>query len=125
MGDMRVLSCLALVATLCGLGTTACGDGSASPEPSASTHTYTVEGTVVQRMDPRVGRELVIQHEAIVGFIDQEGERTLMPPMSMSFPVAERVSMSDLEPGTRVRFTLEVDWEGSPPYQITTIERLP
>lgn len=92
-------------------------------QPASGQH-YTVEGTVVQQMDPRIGRELLIDHEAIPGFIDSTGERTLMPPMTMTFPVADDVELHDLQNGDRIRFELRVDWEGSPPYEITSIERL-
>ena len=99
----------------------ACGGGTASRQKSANAREYTVHGTIVQVMDPRVGHEVMIAHDAIPNFIDAEGETTLMPPMTMPFTVAEDVNLSGLTKGTPVEFTLTVDWEASPPIQITAL----
>jgi len=92
---------------------------------SADAREYTVRGTVVQVMDPRVGHEIMIAHDAIPGFLDAEGETTLMPPMTMPFTVARDVNLAGLTRGTPVEFTLQVDWNGSPPMQITAIKVIP
>jgi Cu/Ag efflux protein CusF len=103
----------------------ACGDHTASGQKSANARDYTVRGTIVQVMDPRVGHEVMIEHEAIPNFIDAEGESTLMPPMTMPFTVADDVNLSGLTKGTPVEFTLQVDWQASPPIQITAMKVVP
>lgn len=100
----------------------ACGDHAASRHTSANAREYTVHGTVVQVMDPRVGHEVMIAHDAIPNFIDAEGEKTLMPPMTMPFTAAEDVNLSGLTKGTPVEFTLTVDWNASPPIEITKLQ---
>jgi hypothetical protein len=47
-----------------------------------------------------------------------------MDSMTMPFPLAEGVELDGVEPGDKVGFTLEVEWEGDPPYRITTLEEL-
>jgi hypothetical protein len=39
--------------------------------------------------------------------------------------VADGVDLAGVEPGAKVAFTLEVEWEGEPPYRVTRIEALP
>jgi Cu/Ag efflux protein CusF len=67
----------------------------------------------------------MIRHEAIDSFVDRDGKRVGMDPMSMPFPVAEGLSLAGLAPGDVVRCTLEVDWQQRSPVKIAAIEKLP
>ena len=68
---------------------------------------------------------LRLRHEAVDDFVGMDGEVVGMDSMNMPFPVAEGLSLEGLEVGDPVVFTLEVDWDGDPAYQVTRIERLP
>jgi Cu/Ag efflux protein CusF len=116
------LATLLLLATL--WPATACRKAPPSRDAS-NARQYTVRGTVVQVMDPRVGHEVLIAHDAIPGFVDAEGESTLMPPMTMPFSAAQDVNLAGLTQGTPVEFILSVDWKASPPVQITSIKVVP
>jgi len=84
---------------------------------------YEVRGEVTRL--PSTGADaLYVRHEAIPGFVDMDGEVVGMESMAMPFPLAEEVALDGVEVGDKVRFTLEVEWEGDPPYRITRIEEL-
>jgi hypothetical protein len=87
--------------------------------------TYEVRGEVLAVPDPEdPASRLLIRHEAVDGFEDIDGEVVGMDSMAMPFPLAPEASVDDVAPGDKVRFTLEVSWEGDPPYRITALEPL-
>ena len=65
-----------------------------------------------------------MRHEAMPGFVGIDGEVVGMESMTMPFPVGEGVELDGVEVGDKVGFTLEVEWEGDPPYRITRVEEL-
>lgn len=115
---------LLVTAFLAGLG---CGDPAAvDPELPAAT-VYEVRGVVRQvRQQGTEGKtQLSILHEAIPDFVGIDGEVVGMKSMTMPFAVAEDVDLTTIEPGSRVRFELSVDWNRGDPGLITSIEVLP
>lgn len=66
-----------------------------------------------------------IRHEAVPEFVGFEGEVVGMDSMSMPFPLADGVDLAGIEPGDKVAFTLEIEWEDDVPYRISRIEELP
>lgn len=115
------LAAAALVAAGC-----AGNGGNAAPATSAEIETYESRGVVVRVPDPADPlSDLVIRHEAIDDFRGIDGEVVGMRSMSMPFPVAPGVDLTAIEPGSKVAFTLEVEWEGEPPYRVVRIEELP
>ncbi len=133
----RLLATLALASLLL-LPLAACGgDGAetAAPEgtetagetPAAyDVQTYEVRGQITglpDDADPQAN--LTIRHEAIDDFVSMNGEVVGMSSMSMPFPVADDVDLAEREVGDKVRFTLSVDWDGDPAYQVTSMEALP
>lgn len=70
------------------------------------------------------GSELHLQHEEIPSFRNVAGERVGMNSMTMPFPVADDVDMSSVEIGDRIEVDLKVDWDGSPPVEILSIDEL-
>lgn len=117
---MRRRTSLSLLVVLGLLLAVACGD-----EPRATTgDTYTVRGKVVQVLEPPVGPEVQIAHEAIPDFVGRDGEVVGMAPMTMGFPAGDDVDLSGLEPGTPVEFTFHVDWEADRPLQLLEIRPL-
>lgn len=87
---------------------------------------YEVRGEVTAVPDPDDPlSNLVIRHEAIDDFESFEGEVVGMSSMSMPFPVAGDVDLEGVEVGDKVDFTLVVDWEGDPAYQVVRMEELP
>ncbi|MFG0283534.1 MAG: copper-binding protein [Phycisphaerales bacterium JB039] len=121
----------ALAAGLC-----ACGPGAETPEQAAPDipaatgrqpdQIYTVRGQIVQLPDPEnPAKALQIQHENIPDFINRFGEKSGMKPMAMPFTPAPGLDLSSLAIGAKVEFTFDVDWDGSPLFQVTAIEELP
>jgi len=101
-------------------GIAACrGSGAA---PGGPRH-YTLRGEVVTV--PAVpGGEIVLRHEAIADFRDESGAVVGMAAMTMSFPVAEKVSLAGVPPGAKVEAVLAVDW-AAPSYAIESLKLLP
>ena len=119
-----VLAAVAVVA----VALVACaGGGAGGPAPGGGdVSRYETRGVVVRLPDPADPlTDLVIRHEAIDDFRGIDGEVVGMHSMSMAFPVADGVDLAGVEPGAKVAFTLEVEWEGEPPYRVTRIEALP
>lgn len=107
------------------LATTACGGGG-TEEAAVEARTYQVRGVVRSLPSPdRPGSELMLRHEAIPDFEDVRGEAVGMDAMTMGFPVADEALLDGISPGDAVAFTLSVDWDGSPPVEITALEKLP
>lgn len=92
-------------------------------EPAASVQTYNGAGEVVYLPSESVPA-LTVRHQAIDDFVDIDGEVVGMPAMTMPFPLADGVSLEGIEEGDAVRFTLEVEWSGDPPYRIARIEKV-
>ena len=87
---------------------------------------YEVRGQITNLpddADPQAN--LTIRHEAIDDFVSMNGEVVGMSSMSMPFPVADDVDLDGMEVGDKVSFTLTVDWDGDPAYQVTRMEPLP
>jgi len=106
-----------------GAETTAAADDAATAN---DVQNYEVRGQITglpDDADPQAN--LTIRHEAIDQFVSMNGEVVGMSSMSMPFPVADEVDLGEMEVGDKVRFTLTVDWDGDPAYQVTTMETLP
>jgi len=121
LGTFRpLLGPLALLLLVAG-----CAEGGreGDAEAEAAVQRYEVRGEVTRL--PSAGVDaLSVRHEAIPGFVGIDGEVVGMESMTMPFPLAEGVAPDGLEVGDKVGFTLEVEWEGDPPYRITRIEAL-
>lgn len=106
-----------------------------APEPEPDTGAEAVaEAPAVQRYEMRgvVGGlpteaqpAVSIRHEAVPDFVDFQGEVVGMESMNMPFPLADGVDLAGIEPGDKVAFTLEVEWDSDDPYRISRIEELP
>lgn len=118
-------TCATLAAAALALG--ACtGGGGAAPAAGDGIDTYETRGVVVRVPDPADPlSNLDIRHEAIDDFRSIDGEVVGMGSMGMPFPLADGVDLGAIAPGDKVAFTLEVEWEGEPPYRVTRIETLP
>ena len=102
------------------------GESGETSEPDRPAKTYEARG-VVHRL-PAAGTpaaELFIHHEAIPSFESIDGEITGMDAMAMGFPVPEPGLLEGLQVGDKVAFSLQVDWDGSPPLLITALQKLP
>jgi Cu/Ag efflux protein CusF len=108
-------------------GLLACGPPASDEASSDAAQTYTARGEIVALPGEAglQGSQLRIRHEAIPDFVSYEGEIVGMASMTMPFPAADDVDLADLEVGDPIEFTFHVDWDGSPPYQITEIRKLP
>ena len=108
------------------LAATGCAEESARPVERVIDATYTVRGVVVELPSDQVrGSELRIQHEAISGLVGPDGDVIGMPAMTMSFKVADGLSLDGLAVGDGVEFDMEVWWKPTTGYQITAIKKLP
>jgi len=97
-------------------------------EPPARTPdaTYTVRGeveTLPTAGDKRT--EFRVHHEAIDDFKNSSGKVVGMNAMTMDFPPAKGVDLSNLKKGDKVSLTFSVWWGGSPPWLLMKIEKLP
>lgn len=84
------------------------GPGRAAPEAAGTSPTVIGEGAVVATVP--AASQLVVDHEAIAGFMDA---------MTMGYRVDPPDLLEGLQPGDRVRFTIDV-----PRRTITAIERV-
>lgn len=96
------------------------------PEPPAATHT--VQGVV--KLFPSVtkpgnGKTIVVLHQAIPKFKDQEGKEVGMMPMPMPFTISEGVDVNGITTGTKVEMTFGVFWKEPNPTRILSIKKLP
>jgi Cu/Ag efflux protein CusF len=109
--------------------------GACSPKPEATVtgepaeaapavQRYEARG-VVSRLPTESAPALYVRHETIPDFVGMDGEVVGMDSMTMPFPLADGVDLAGIEPGDKVAFTLEVEWEGDLPYRISRIEELP
>lgn len=113
-------------------GTTGTTDG-ADATPDARTDTYTGVLGVIDALpvegDPET--DLRIHHEHLPGFLAKDGTVFVtsdgvpgMKSMSMPFPPREGVDISTLRVGDKVRFSFEVHYGGTPPWELTGFEKL-
>ncbi|MHB1157039.1 MAG: copper-binding protein [Phycisphaerales bacterium] len=103
--------------------------GTAPASKSASARSYTVRGEIVQLPGAgSVDAQMLIRHEAIPDFEDDQGKVVGMMSMTMPFPVGENVSLEGLKVGDAIRFTFELNWKApgkdGQPYRITKVEKL-
>ncbi len=70
-------------------------------------------------------RQIWIHHEAIADFVDIRGNTVPMDAMTMPFHIAESVDLTQVEPGDKVSFRLDMDWSASVPARIGFLEVLP
>ena len=95
-------------------------------EPEVPPESYRVRAQVRQVPaldDPR--GEIVVRHEAIPSFKNEEGEIVGMDTMSMPFPLADPALVAGLAPGDRIVMDIEVSWHGGNPLEVTAIDKLP
>lgn len=126
--SIPILALLLVAACGGGAGEPTAKDDDDAPSPTAVTdaRTYQVRGQVTGLPDPADPMaNFTIRHEAIDDFESMDGEVVGMSSMSMPFPVGSEVSLDGVEVGDKVSFTLEVDWDGDPAYQVTSLEALP
>ena len=99
--------------------------GCSGNEETGTGRTYTVRGQVRQLPDPNnPGTGLYLNHEAIDDFVTRDGEMTGMDPMTMSFPVEEKVSLEGIQVGDVIEFKLHVDWATETGAEIVEIREL-
>jgi hypothetical protein len=95
------------------------------PATSVAGRLYRVRGEIYQLPDPQIpGASLMIRHEAIPDFVNQQGEKVGMAAMTMAFEPAPGLSWPDLQVGDKVEFDLQVDWERGW-YGIVALRKLP
>jgi Cu/Ag efflux protein CusF len=124
MSDLQKTLPLLLV-TLVGLVPAACGQHQPDSLPPV-VHTYDVRGVVRQLPRPAAPQpEIWIRHESISDFVDISGKVKGMDSMTMPFFPAPELSLDGIAVGDKITFTLEVDWDATPPAQLTAIEKLP
>lgn len=112
------------------------GPGPSTPDSPKSgsrqaEQTYSVRGEVFELPDPSNPRTAFrVHHEAIDNWVGSSGKVIGMNAMTMEFEPGPGVSLKGLNPGTKIRMTFDVWWEGTPPLRyprhiVTAIEVLP
>lgn len=87
--------------------------------------TYEVRGEIATL--PTIGdkrTELRVRHEAIDDFKNRDGEMVGMNAMTMDFPPAKGVDLSNLKKGDKVKLKFSVWWGNSPAWLVVKIEKL-
>ncbi|MCG5052345.1 MAG: copper-binding protein [Myxococcales bacterium] len=96
--------------------------------PETPSATYTVRG-VVKLLPPAVapgnGKTMVVLHQAIPTFKNEEGEQVGMMPMPMPFTVSQGVDLSGIVTGSKVEFTFGVFWKAPVPTRVLSMRKLP
>jgi len=122
-----VVPALVVAASLCGCsGKDKPADTGQKQPAKAPSATYTVRGEVVAL--PVAGdtrTEFRVRHEAIDDFKDTDGKVVGMGSMTMEFPPAKGVDLSNLSKGDKVSVTFSVWWGQSPPWLATKVVKLP
>ena len=123
-GPAKVLSFACL---LCGLGvaailTAACQGAPSSSKVVMPSQTYEVKGRVRQIEHQGKRTQLIIHHETIPEFVDNDGQIVGMEAMTMPFTVAENVDLGGIGVGSEILFELTVDWSAAEPGLITNLE---
>lgn len=103
-----------------------------SPEPRANETApigdrYSVQG-VVRALPVSDGKPLVILHQAIKDFRNQEGETVGMMAMPMPFRLPAHMQGANapkLKVGDKIAFTFTIDWKDSIPTHIVDLNKLP
>jgi Cu/Ag efflux protein CusF len=115
---------LALTTLLATVAVAACsgGGGSTTGEPASPPKAYEGRGLVRKVAG---SHELLVHHEAIHDFTDINGNVVGMDSMTMPFMVDDAIDLSDVAPGDKISFRLEVDWDAPEPARITRIEMMP
>jgi len=105
-----------------------------APDPSAAPDVYeSILGEITMipiENDPTT--ELKIRHQQIPNFKTKDGTINInskgiagMASMTMPFPLAEGVSISDFAIGDKVSFDFQVNWSGTgPAWEVTQIEKI-
>lgn len=102
-----------------------CG-GTEAPESDVPPRSYDMRGMVRRISDPGAEeRQIWIHHEAISEFVDIRGNSAPMDAMTMPFHLVESIDLEGIEPGTKVSFRLDVDWNSGVPARIASVEILP
>lgn len=108
--------------------TTTPSSTSGKPQESAPTSppaVYIVRGQVEDLPDPaRPMSTFDLHHEAIDNFVGSDGTIG-MNAMSMTFPLAEGVSVNHLAKGDIVQVVFEVQWRPVIRYHVTKVTKLP
>lgn len=100
--------------------------GCSGRDGTGAGRTYTVRGQVRQLPDPNnPANGLYLNHEAIDDFVGRDGEVVGMDPMTMSFPVDEKVPLEGIGVGDVIEFRLHVDWGAGTEAEIVEIRELP
>ena len=118
-----VNTCLAMVLVSFLVLLVSCTDeAKMETEPEGQYHTYVVRGIIRQLPsadDP--AKQLLIMHEAIPGWVNEQGYEIGMPGMTMPFPPAPGVDLSTFAVGDPVLFSLQLNWESAPRLQVTKL----
>lgn len=85
---------------------------------------YEVKGKIVSLPKENGKPEIRIKHEAIKDYVDFSGTKVGMAAMTMSFPLAEGVSLQGLAVGDNVQFVFESWWKPSPGDHISSIKKI-
>ncbi len=95
-------------------------------EPPAAT--YVVQG-IVKMLPPAAqpgnNKTIVVLHQAVPHFKDQDGQEVGMMAMPMPFTLSQGVDITGIEVGSKVEFTFGVFWRAPTPTRILSMKKLP
>jgi Cu/Ag efflux protein CusF len=82
-----------------------------------------VQGRIVT-LPEEGSREILIKHEPIPDFVDQNGVTVGMHAMTMMFPLAPGLDISGFKPGDRIEFEYEVRWKSKPHEELVSLKKI-
>jgi len=97
-----------------------------TPADTLADQTYTTRGRL-ESLPTIDGRQpLVVHHQSIEHFVDEEGVVVGMTEHAMAFPwLSPTLDVGEARPGDLVEIVFEIRWKSKPRVLLTMVRRLP
>lgn len=97
-----------------------------TPATTPADQTYTVRGRINALPTPDAKQPLVIHHQTIAEFVDQDGQVIGMNEHAMAFPwLSESLTLDSAGVDDFVEITFEIRWKTKPRVLLTRVRKLP
>lgn len=94
--------------------------------PTPADQTYTTRGRLESLPTPDGKQPLVVHHQTIADFLDEEGVVVGMTEHAMAFPwLIETLDLGEARPGDFVEIVFEIRWKTKPRVLLTHVRKLP
>lgn len=97
-----------------------------TPAPAPADQTYTTRGRLESLPTPDGKQPLVVHHQTIADFLDEDGSIVAMTEHAMAFPwLSETLDLGEARPGDFVEIVFEIRWKTKPRVLLTHVRKLP